>query len=195
MFNNMPLLYKTVRRPRNPKFLALTGVSIYPLSLLGGRQAFISDMGFTPAYGSFSSRTTQAIPAGTTTLLTYDRTDVASRIALVGTLPTERIQVQDTGVYRLLYSVQLNHTGGGLGDTTIFTRVNTTPAPNTGTYTVIRAAEELVMTAEFLLSLNANDVVSVCASSITPGNEASAITGGVGIPDSPSIVTIIQRIA
>lgn len=189
--------YRTIPRPRNTKFLALTGVSIYPLSLPMSRQVIIADMGFTPAYGSFSSGTTQTILAGPPIPITYDRTDIASRISLVGSLPTDRIEVQDTGIYRLIYSAQLEYSGGAgsTGDMTIFPAINGFPVANSATYTSIPHNEEIVITCEVLMSLNAGDVVIVFAFTNTGNVVIPAIPGAGGIPDAPSIITILQRIA
>jgi hypothetical protein len=152
---------------------------------------------FTPIYGSFSSGTTQGIPLASPVSISYDRTDIASGIGLTGPLPTDRILVATTGIYRLITSVQLNHTGGGLGDITIYPIVNSIPVPNSASYTEIRANEELVVTVEVLLSLTAGDAIAIIAYSNSTGNEVSAVPSpspGI-VPDAPSIITIIQRIA
>lgn len=190
--------YRTIPRPRNAKFLALTGVSIYPLSLPVGEQAEMG-LGFPAAYGSFSSTQTQSIViAPTVTSITYNTTDLAGGgVALSGATPTPSIRVPGNGVYRVITSVQLNKqpSGGSTGDVYIWFAVNGTAVPNSATKSAISNNIEQVMTVEVLLTLNAGDLVSIQSQATDLGQQALAEVATATVPAIPSIITIVQRIA
>lgn len=184
--------YRTVRRPRNPKALATTGVSYYPLSIPEEEQ-----MGFTPCCGSFSSTTTQNFAiAPAVTSLTYNTTDLSQGgVALSGATPTASIRVPGDGTYRVITSVQLHKTTGLPSDAYIWFAVNGTPVPNSATKTQLTNATETVMTVEVLLVLTASDLVSIQAQGTTAGDQALAEVATAPRPAVPSIITIVQRIA
>lgn len=188
--------YRTIPRPRIPKLLAQTGVSIYPLSLPGGEQMSLVP---APLYGSFSSSTTQNFAvAPSVTSITYNTTDIAGGgLALSGTTPTASIRVPVTGVYRVMFSVQLNKTAGGgpTGDVYIWVAVNGTAVPSSGTKTKVSNTIEQVMTVEVLVSANATDLISIQANATNGNEQALAEAASGSRPAVPSIITIVQRIA
>lgn len=188
--------YRTIPRPRIPKFLALTGVSIYPLSLPEGEQMSLVP---APLYGSFSSTQTQSIAtAPAVTSLTFNTTDIAGGgLALSGATPTASIRVPVTGVYRVMFSVQLNKqaSGGSTGDVYVWVAVNGTAVPNSATKTAVSNAIEQVMTVEVLVSANATDLISIQTNATNGGEEALAEVASGARPAVPSIITIVQRIA
>lgn len=188
--------YRTIRRPRIIKNLLLTGVSIYPLSLPEGEQMSLVP---APLFGSFSSTQTQSIAtAPTVTSLTYDTTDEAlGGLVLQGTIPTEFIYVPVSGIYRVMFSVQLNKqpSGGSTGDVYIWVAVNGTAVPNSATKSAVSNAIEEVMTVEVLVSANAGDRISIQADATNGGEEALAEPASGSRPAVPSIITIVQRIA
>ena len=186
--------YKTIRRPRNVKFLAVNGVSIYPLSLLELNQMSV----IAPCFGSFSSTTTQSIAtAPAVTSLTYNTTDITrGGVALSGATPTASIRVPAAGVYRILYSAQLNKqpSGGSTGDVYVWCALNGTAIPNTATKSAVSNAIEEVMTVEVLVSAVAGDLISIQANATNGGEEVLAEVASGSRPAIPSIITIVQRI-
>jgi hypothetical protein len=114
-------------------------------------------------------------------------------------IPDTKITVSNTGVYKVLASVQVNKTTGGVGELDMFVAVNGTGVPNSTSKVEVNQNTELVLTVEWFLELNANDDVEVYLFSPTDGLEALAVPPTVGptltIPAIPSIITTILRIA
>lgn len=148
-------------------------------------------------YGSFSSTQTQTVTGvGVTTVLTYNTTDIASQIYNTG----GKIYVQASGIYRLLYSVQLDtNTGGPNNVAYIWVRKNGVNVANTTTIFIITNTEELAATCETILYLSFGDYVEVVFQSQDAGMKAIAISAGGVAPNNypaiPSIITNIQKIA
>jgi len=147
-------------------------------------------------YGSFSSTQDQkVIGANTTTVMTYNTTDIASQIYFSGS----RIYVQSSGVYRVLSSVQFDTSSGGTQRVTYWYRKNGTNIPNTASTFTIANNGENVGTVEILVSLNAGDYIELVM--ISPDANMTAQytipTGSApnAVPAVPSIITVIQKLA
>jgi hypothetical protein len=152
------------------------------------------------AYGSFSSSQTQRQTgnvANTPTVITYNTVEIVKDIALVPGSPSQ-IRVSNTGVYKLLYSIQLDKTGGGNSTCDIWIRKNGNNVPRSAGQVVVAGQNgETLPCVEYLLQLNANDFVEVVFSSpdSTMGVTAFPENVVVGIPAIPSIITNIIQIA
>lgn len=152
------------------------------------------------AYGSFSSSQTQLQTGGvanTPTVITYNTVEIASGVALVPGSPSQ-IRVSNTGVYKFLYSIQLDKSGGGNSVCDIWIRKNGQNVPRSAGQVVVAGQNgETLPCVEYLISLNANDFVEVVFSSsdATMGVTAFPANLVVGIPAIPSIITNIIQIA
>lgn len=155
---------------------------------------------FSPAYGSFSSSVTQLQTGGvanTPTVITYDTVELVKDVALVPGSPSQ-IRVSNTGVYKFLYSIQLDKSGGGVSVCDIWIRVNGTNVPRSSGQVVVNGPNgETLPCVEYLLSLNAHDFVEVVFSSPDATMAVTAFPENlvVGIPSIPSIITNIIQIA
>lgn len=153
-----------------------------------------------PVYGSFSSSVTQLQTGGvanTPTVITYDTVEIANGAALVPGSPSQ-IRVSRTGVYKMLYSIQLDKVGAGATRCDIWIRVNGTNVPRSaGQITVNATNGESLPCVEYILSLNANDFVEVVFSSADATMAVTAFPENlvVGIPAVPCIITNIVQIA
>jgi hypothetical protein len=143
------------------------------------------------AYGSFSSTQTQNVTQNTPLPVSHDTQDITPK-NIYASLPTTDIYVRNKGVYKVLTSLQCNKTSGGAGDLEMFIVVSGTPVPNSTTRIQINQNQEVVMTVEWFLELEANDYVRIVLFSATTGLQALAISGAP-IPDIPSIITTIMR--
>ena len=151
---------------------------------------------FPQVYGSFSSTQTQSIPDGESgTALTYDTTDIANECSLVGDVPTAFFTVNHTGVYRLMFSIQLNRTGGGSGTVFAYPTIGGGGVPNSTTKMNINNNQEDCLTVEFILTLTADLYVGINCYSPTAGQEALAIPATAEYPATPSVILTVNRIA
>jgi hypothetical protein len=144
------------------------------------------------AYASFSSTATQNVAQNTLTPVVHDTQDITPK-NIYTTLPNTDIFVRNKGVYKVLSSLQCNKTSGGAGDLEMFIAVNNTPVPNSATRIQINQNQEVVMSVEWVLELNAKDYITIVMFSVTTGLQALAIPSA-GIPAIPSIITTIMRI-
>lgn len=159
-----------------------------------------SQFSFQQAYGSFSSTQTQSIAVlPNRTALTYNTTDLAGGgVILSGSTPTADILLPASANYRVITSVQLDKQAGGASTTDIYVwfALDGTAVPNTATKTQIANGEEVVMTVEVLLTIQAGQTLSIQAGADTTNARALAVSAGSPVPPAvPSIITIVQRIA
>ena len=150
---------------------------------------------FTPVFGSFSSTVTQPFAVNPLfTPIEYDTADIPPQG--VGCIfPSPVIDIQTTGVYKVLTSIQMNSTGGGTRTADMWVSVNGVAVPNSATQIAINQNQEVVMTVEWFLALNATDRVAVNATAVVAGPEALAVPAAPPVPAIPSIITTITRIA
>jgi hypothetical protein len=153
---------------------------------------------FAPSYAEFTSSTTQPITAMIELPITNDTKTIGTAdIVPVGPFPTSGMRVNTTGVYKLLYSAQMNKSsGGGADDIDIYLRINGTNVPNTATRVALTQQIEQVLTCEYIESLTAGDVVEFVAyTSVGVSCEILAVPAAPPVPAIPSIITNIIRIA
>lgn len=153
-----------------------------------------SFFGPSPAYASFSSTQTQAIAPGVAVPITYDTTDLQPVGIEQGPSP-DAITVIDSGVYRILASLQCDNTGVGAQDLNMFLKVGVNDLPNSATRVAINQAQETVMTVEWIVPLTAGQFVSVNCTTTVVGLRALAVAASAPTPAIPSIITTIMRIA
>ena len=144
------------------------------------------------AYGSFSSTQTQNVAQNTPLPVSHDTQDITPK-NIYASLPSTDIYVRNKGIYKVLSSLQCNKTSGGAGDLEMFIVVSGTPVPNSTTRIQINQNQEVVMTVEWFLELEADDYIRIILFSATTGLQALAIAAGA-IPAIPSIITTIMRI-
>ena len=144
------------------------------------------------AYASYSSTQTQNVTQNTPLPVSHDTQDITPK-NIYATLPSTNMYVRNKGVYKVLSSLQCNKTSGGTGDLEMFIAVNGTPVPNSTTRVQINQNQEVVMTVEWFLELEAKDFITIVLFSAVAGVQALAISGAP-IPDIPSIITTIMRI-
>lgn len=153
---------------------------------------------FQPAYNSFFSNTTQNVPANTETPITYDVASFSGTgVSLVGVAPTPQFRVSTAGVYRIVFSAQLEKTGGaGTNTLEIYFRINGTNVANTNSQSAVNQNEQVIMTVSYIVSLVPTDTVQLVA--YTSGGVQVvilAVPANPPRPAVPSIITDVQRIA
>lgn len=147
-------------------------------------------------YGSFSSSQTQIVTgANITTSISYTNVEAASQTDISGS----QIYVRAIGVYRLVYSIQLDTTTGGSQPVFIWIQKNGVNVPRSATEFRITNQEQICAVTEIILPLLTGDYVEVVFQSSDANMRALAISAGGVAPNNypaiPSIITNIQKIA
>jgi hypothetical protein len=104
-------------------------------------------------------------------------------------------QVPDTGIYKIIPSVQL--LGVNNGAITVWIKVNGSNVPDTATLTHYKNGDEMVITCEYLLDLNTNDQVQVWCLATTNTAINYIAAGGSppnDYPAAPGIITNMYRL-
>lgn len=156
---------------------------------------------FAPSYGEFASSTSQPLPAATQTQLTFDAKNLGTPdiIPFGGVFPSAAVQINTTGVYRAIFSVQIDKFGGG-GDNEFqfWFQINGVNVPNTNSQLHTTQQIDQIMTIESFFSMTAGQRLGVVGytpvGSVQDRILAQAVdaTHPVSIP---SIILNVQRIA
>jgi hypothetical protein len=145
-----------------------------------------------PVLASYSSSIDQsvAVPA-TFQALTFNTTLFNQGTTL---LLNSRVYVNAGGNYALNYIIQLINTSGGSQEVTSFLKKNGAIIANTGSNWTIEHNNNMSVSKENIVALNAGDYVEVFFTATTVGVAANA-TGPVGIvaPAIPSVVFNIKQ--
>jgi hypothetical protein len=167
---------------------AITG-----LQTINGRPIFIN--------GAFSDDTDQTQTGGiasTPTPILFNSTDVSNGISLVlGN--ASRMRVSQTGLYELIFSIQLDKSGGGVSPCDVWLRKNGTDIPNSASQVVVNGTNgETVLTVDFFLQLVANDYIEIVFASTDATmtvTSFNAITTPYVRPAVPSIIATMKLIS
>lgn len=155
-----------------------------------------SSSALTATCATAYSTSDQTLTAGTAAVIAHDTSPFSYGITTT-TGSGAKFTVPATGVYKIIPSLQYVSSGGN-GALTIWLRVNGTNVPDTSTYTVVKNAEEGVITCEYLLEMNAGDYVEVVALATTNNIIVNYIAGGGSganaYPAAPGIITNMYRI-
>jgi hypothetical protein len=153
--------------------------------------------GLTPVLGSFLSSTTQPATVTNPVAITLSERTLGSIDVVGGTYPESQVVIPTTGTYRCMFSAQCDSTSGS-EFLEIFPVVNGTPVPDSNTRIRVGVNVELCLTAEYFLSFTAGDRFQLFMVGSSTDARLLAVTRGTGtpaIPDIPSIILTIQRIA
>lgn len=142
------------------------------------------------------STTDQTLAHGTAAVIAHDTIPFSYGITVTPGADT-KFTVPATGIYKLIPSIQYIGVGGNTA-LTIWLKVNGTNVPDSSTYTVVKNAEEGVITTEYLLAMNAGDYVQIVAIAATQDVTVNYIAGGGtgadAYPAAPGIITNMYRI-
>ena len=144
--------------------------------------------------GEFLTTTTITVSgANTPTVIPLDTTPVANRISIV----SGALEVQDTGLFKLNISIQLDKSGGGTDACDFWLRVNGNDVANTASQITVQGTQgECLANCSYLISLNANDKVEIVFASQDPTMAATYFPAWTtpGDPyDRPAIPAVIAN--
>jgi len=141
------------------------------------------------------STSDQSLTAGTAALVQHDTVGFSYGITTT-TGASSSFTVPTAGVYKIIPSLQC--LGAGNGDLTIWIKVNGSTIANSATRTAFKQNDEVVITCEYLLELNAGDYVQVWALATTANCTIDYIAGGGSganaYPGAPGVITNMYRI-
>ena len=105
--------------------------------------------------------------------------------------------VPATGIYKLIYSIQL--LGSGNGTVSFWIKVGGTNVTDSNTLTVFKNGEESIVCTEYILSLSASNQVQVWGLATGSDCRVNYIAAGGSPPNdypaAPGIITNMYRIA
>ena len=110
-------------------------------------------------------------------------------------LPSADVVLTNAGTYKVLTSIQADHTAPGTGTFQFWVAINGTAVPNSATQVVLNQNLEQVMAVEWFLDVSAGDAVSIEAYSTSAGQQLLAVPASSPVPAVPSIITTLLRIA
>ena len=176
----------------------LSGTPLYRYIPGVGRVAAVQcGTSMTPLYGSFLSSTTQSVTVTNPVAITLSERTLGSIDVVGGSYPASQVVIPTTGTYRCMFSAQCDSTSGS-EFLEIFPVVNGTPVPDSNTRIRVGVNVELCLTAEYFFSFTAGDRFQLFMVGSSTNARLLAVTRGTGtpaIPDIPSIILTIQRIA
>ena len=158
----------------------------------------VAVFGPSPCYGSFSSTQPQVVNPDYPTLAVlpavYDTEDIKP-VGVSCDVPSKDIVIGVAGVYKVLASAQCDKTTANAGDIEMWIAVNGTAVANSATRSQINQNQELVMTVEWIVDLAVGDAVTIEFASTAEGLRILAIAASAPVPDIPSIIVTLVKIA
>ena len=148
----------------------------------------------TPIYASFSSNQTQNITQNQVLPLVYNTEDISAS-GIRCTLPSANIYILESGVYKVLASLQCDRTITGNASINMYPSINGVPVPNSATRVVINQNIESLMTVEWYLNILQGQYITIDLFSTFTGARALAVAASTPVPLIPSIITTIMKIS
>jgi hypothetical protein len=142
-------------------------------------------------YGAFSDTTDQTVSATVSASFTFNTIDADDGVTVVS---NSRLTVPSTGIYNVQFSAQLFATAGA--DTVyIWLKKNGTNVPNTAGASALDNNQQMIVSWNWVLPLNANDYVEIAWQS-DAGNARLEHFAAVGnVPAVPSIIVTVTQVA
>lgn len=148
------------------------------------------------AIGDFGSLSNQTVTgASTPTPLSFDYIGTNFYCDISGGVPGTDVVVSNSGVYRLITHIQIDHAGVGQQPAIAYLTVNGSQLSNSSSYQTVAAAGDTHMTDEHILTIGSNDVVNVVLYSPEATMTATTTAATVDYPAVPSVAVTMNRIA
>lgn len=148
----------------------------------------------TSIYASYSSTQTQNITQNQVLPLVYNTEDISAS-GIRCTLPSANIYILESGVYKVLASLQCDRTITGNASINMYPSINGVPVPNSATRVVINQNIESLMTVEWYLNISQGQYITIDLFSTFTGARALAVAASNPVPLIPSIITTIMKIS
>jgi len=143
-------------------------------------------------YGTFASTSTQLVSAANTaTVITFNTTEDSNYIELTN---SSRLTVRETGDYFFQFSAMFAKAGSSSAQADIWLRKNGVDIPRTNSRITLQGnPNEVLVTLNYILDLDANDYVQVVFSSADTAMSIKAYSG-LTLPTRPDIPSIIATL-
>jgi hypothetical protein len=165
-----------------------------------GQLTAISSSGIAPAYGQFYSNVTQSVASTNTEYrFAFNNTDLSSNVTLGTGASNSRIIINQTGLYNIQFSAQVDKAlgGGTTASATIWFKKNGTAVPDSAGFVTLDQNLQVVQSWNILANVaTAGDYyeIAYAASATVFSFPTIAANGTVGYPASPSIIVTVTPV-
>ena len=174
--------------------------TLYIGNNLGQLTAISSGGNITSAYGQFWSNVSQTVASANTEYrFTFNNSDLSSNVALGTGASNSRVIINQTGIYNIQFSAQVDKAlgGGTTASAYIWFKKNGTAIPDTAGFTTLDQNLQVVQSWNLLANVTtAGDYyeIAYAASSTVFSFPTIAGNNTVGYPASPSIIVTVTPV-
>ena len=143
------------------------------------------------AYGQWQNNTTLTGSANVSQSFQYDTTDLAYKTYLQ---PPDKLYVEDTGVYNLQFSAQLEEPAGGDATIYIWLKKNGVNVLESAGAIDLANKGKVVVGWNFMTSMNAGDYLEITWQSNNNNTEIIGEPASGNIPAIPSVIATLTQI-
>ena len=147
----------------------------------------------TTAYISAISTVDETLGAGLQVPIVYTAFPISNLIVPFGAPPISQLQVVNSGVYRILYSVQVLSSSNT--NVSFYLSVNGIPIADTTSTWAVKNGDEIVLTCEYIVPLNAGDKFAIIGYNASGTVTINWIAATPPVPAAPGIIVNAFRIA
>jgi hypothetical protein len=164
-----------------------------------GQLTAISSSAITPAYGQFWSNATQTVASANTEYrFTFNNSDPTSNITLGTGASNSRIIINQTGLYNIQFSAQVDKALGG-GTTAsgyIWFKKNGTAVADSAGFVTLDQNLQVVQSWNILANATSGDYYEIAYAASATVFSFPTIAGNniVGYPASPSIIVTVTPV-
>ena len=143
------------------------------------------------AYGQWQNNTTLTGSANVSQSFQYDTTDLAYKTYLQ---PPDKLYVEDTGVYNLQFSAQLEEPAGGDATIYIWLKKNGVNVLESAGAIDLANKGKIIVGWNFMTSMNAGDYLEITWQSNNSNTEIVGEPASGNIPAIPSVIATLTQI-
>jgi hypothetical protein len=164
-----------------------------------GQLTAISSSGIAPAYGQFWSNASQTVASANTEYrFSFNNSDPTSNVVLGTGASNSRIIINQTGLYNIQFSAQVDKAlgGGTTASAYIWFKKNGTAIPDSAGFVTLDQNLQVVQSWNLLDNATSGDYyeIAYAASATVFSFPTIAANGTVGYPASPSIIVTVTPV-
>jgi len=164
-----------------------------------GQLTAISSSSITPAYGQFWSNASQTVASANTEYrFAFNNSDPTSNVVLGAGASNSRIIINQTGLYNIQFSAQVDKAlgGGTTASSYIWFKKNGTAVPDSAGFVTLDQNLQLVQSWNILANATSGDYyeIAYAASATVFSFPTIAANVVIGSPASPSIIVTVTPV-